>query len=326
MKLLGLSAGRKLGSNEILVKEALMAAEEVGVEVAFIRLLDLNIKPCTGCSACYDSLRAGGAGKCIQKDDFHFLDDQVMECDGLILASPIFVLTPAGLVKDLCDRFGPSHDVTFRRQAKKIRAARGITKGEGPDERSFKKRVGGFITVGGATTSYPLSLGLPLMNLFTFSMKIKNVDQMQVMGITTVGHVIYKPEALARARKLGRNVAEAMKKPIDEVKWMGDELGTCPACHSNLLIVTKKNPVMCPICGIKGELKTDDDRITVTFSENELKRARVNIGGEERWAELDANARRMEAETKLKDYKVPIRLEGLKKYKGYREIHLNKSK
>lgn len=315
MKLLGLSAGRKLGNNEVLVKEAIMGAEEVGVEVGMIRLLDLNIKPCTGCSACYDSLRAGGAGKCVIKDDFHLLDEEMMECDGLILASPIFVNTPCGLVKILNDRLGPSHDVSSRMEAKKIRAVKGITKGEAPDERSFKNRVGGFIAVGGATTFYPMALGLPLMNLFTLPMHITIVDQMLVGGTTRFGHAVLRPDALSRARKLGRNIAEAMKKPIDEIKWMGDELGTCPACHSNLLLVTDKNPIMCSICGMRGEIKTDGDKITVSFSEKELKRSRVTLAGAgERWTELEGNFSRL-----IDESQVP---EKVKKYKGYREIRL----
>ena len=47
MKVLGLTCGRRLSNTEILVKEALMGAEEMGVEVEIVRLMDLSIKPCT---------------------------------------------------------------------------------------------------------------------------------------------------------------------------------------------------------------------------------------------------------------------------------------
>jgi len=52
MKVLGLACGRKMSNTEILVKEALMGAEETGAEVELVRLMDLNIKPCTGCNSC----------------------------------------------------------------------------------------------------------------------------------------------------------------------------------------------------------------------------------------------------------------------------------
>lgn len=149
MKLLGLACGRKMDDTEVLVKEALMAAEESGAEVGFIRLADLNIKPCQGCTACLQSLFAGGAGNCALEDDMPFLDEQIMACDGLILGSPVYTMTPSSSLKILCERFGPSHDVSFRLEAKKISAATG--KGKGPDERSFKERVGAFISIGGGS-------------------------------------------------------------------------------------------------------------------------------------------------------------------------------
>jgi len=50
MKVLGSTCGRKMSNTEILVREALMRAEEMGAEVETVRLMDLNIKPCTWCN------------------------------------------------------------------------------------------------------------------------------------------------------------------------------------------------------------------------------------------------------------------------------------
>ena len=211
MKILGLSAGRKMGNSEVLLKEAMMAAEQEGAEIGMIRLLDLDLRPCTGCLACYSSLTQGGAGNCVLKDDLPFLDEQLMECDALILASPVFVLGPHGLIKVLNDRLGPSHDMGFRLEAKRIRAAKSVITGEGPDERSFKKRVGAFVAVAGAPTPKAAPFALPLMNLFTWPSRIAVVDQMQVLGASLYGSVVLMPDAIERAGRLGRNVVEAMK-------------------------------------------------------------------------------------------------------------------
>ena len=314
MKLLGLSCGRKMQNTEVLVKEAMRAAAESGVNVGMIRLLDLDIKPCTGCTKCVQSLMQGGPGKCVIKDDLHLVDEQLMECDGLILGSPVFVLTPHGLLKVMSDRFGPSHDYAFRMAAKEIRDARGS--GKGPDERSFKTRVGGFIIVGGAITPHWLSLGLPLMNLFTFPSHIHVVDQMQVLGVSRWGHVVLNDEAMAKARTLGRHVAGAMGRPESELTWMGDEPGTCPVCHSSLLTVPKKNPVECAICGIKGEITVEGDEITVTFSEEEQKKARLTIAGKlKHYHEIRNNFRIAMARKDLDQ--IPGRLN---KYEYYGEI------
>lgn len=254
MRILGLSCGRKMQNTEVLVKEAMRGAEELGADVGMIRLLDLDIKPCTGCVSCVRSLIQGGPGKCVIKDDLHLVDEQLMECDGLILGSPVFVLTPHGLLKVISDRFGPSH--------------------------------------------------------------IQVVDQMQVLGVSRWGHVVLNDEAMARARKLGHNVAQAMGKSEKEMKWMGDEPGTCPVCHSNLLTVTKKNPIECAICGIRGEIKVEGDDIFVTFSEEERKKARLTVAGKmEHYHEIRDNFRIAAARKDLDQ--IPERL---KKYEGYREI------
>jgi multimeric flavodoxin WrbA len=314
MKLLGLSCGRKMQNTEVLVKEAMRGAEELGADVGMIRLLDLDIKPCTGCVSCVRSLMQGGPGKCVIKDDLHLVDEQVMECDGLILGSPVFVLTPHGLLKVMSDRFGPSHDYAFRMEAQKIRDAKGT--GKGPDDRSFKDRVAGFISVGGAVTPHWLSLGLPLMNLFTFPSHIQVVDQMQVLGVSRWGHVVLNDEAMARARKLGQNVAKVMGKSEKEVRWMGDEPGTCPVCHSNLMTVSGKNPIECAICGIKGEINVEGDDIFVNFSEEEQKKARLTVAGKlEHYLEIRDNFRLAAARKDLDQ--IPERL---KKYEGYKEI------
>jgi multimeric flavodoxin WrbA len=320
------------GTNEVLVKEALMAAEEMGIDVGFIRMFDLDIKPCKSCMACVMSLFTGGAGQCSIKDDLAFVDEQVMESDGVIVSAPVYVLGPCGLIKDVADRWGPSHDRYWRMQAKKIAESKGK---KGPDERSFKNRVGAIICTGGATTPHWLSFGLPGIHLLMFPSQIKVVDQMQVhpgrYPSMQTKPLVLNEEVLERAGKLGRNVAEAMKAPFDKIEWMGDEPGTCPVCHCNLLTVTNRNPVECPICGIKGEMKIINDEITVTFSEEEKLMSRLNIGGlKDHFDELtgggdlDPDRMRNLMEEMMKSVNAEEFTKGKEKYMGYKEIKMKK--
>jgi multimeric flavodoxin WrbA len=70
MSILGLHCGRRMGNSEILLKEALMGAEErSGVEAEIIRLMDLTIKPCTGCEACTKKRYRGEDMDCVMKGD-----------------------------------------------------------------------------------------------------------------------------------------------------------------------------------------------------------------------------------------------------------------
>ena len=72
MKILGISAGTKNGSNDAVCKEALMGAKEMGAEVEFIRVLDLDIKHCTGCIACVKALMTGKGNLCSLRDEFKY--------------------------------------------------------------------------------------------------------------------------------------------------------------------------------------------------------------------------------------------------------------
>ena len=72
-KIMGVTAGRKNSNSEILLKEALMACEELGAEVRMINLKDFHIEPCTGCTSCTrgmaqgkntDHGRAAESGRC----------------------------------------------------------------------------------------------------------------------------------------------------------------------------------------------------------------------------------------------------------------------
>lgn len=312
MKLLGLCAGRKMGNSEILLKEALMAAkEELGIEVALLRLHDLKIKPCIGCISCSKDQQSGGTGKCVLKgDDMPFFNEKLLECDGIILSSPVYILGPPGYFKVLCDRIGPSHDVAWQMEAKKIAEKEG--RKSKIDPRFFKSRVGAFISVGGAPASDWLSLGLPLMHTFTFPMQIEVVDQMQVLATPLPGQVVLNEKALERARRLGRNVARFIGKPSEQIKWMGDEPGTCPVCHSNVMLLGETSTVECAICGIRGELREENGEITVTFPKEQQAIARLTLEGKKLHFDdvvrtVGKNARLMgEIPPKLEKYK-PLR-------------------
>ncbi|MFH1153668.1 MAG: flavodoxin family protein [Pseudomonadota bacterium] len=278
MKILGLTCGRKLSNTEIVVKEALMAAEEKGAEVELVRLLDLDIKPCTGCNACVISLlEKGGAGECVIKDDdFGFIDEKILECDGLVVGTPIYEKTPQGLLKVLNDRMGPSHDLAFRIIAKKIRKQKGITKGKGPDERSFKPRVASLFAVGGSDWT---TLALPLLQIFALPMNITVVDQQLFDWTALPASVLLKEDYLARARRSGAHLADSLGKPPEQATYIGPP-GVCPVCHSSVLELGKTaDMALCAVCGVKGTLKTDKETYRIEVTEKERLLAHTLLSG-----------------------------------------------
>lgn len=315
MKILGISCGRKMSNSEILVKEALMGAEEMGAEVELVRLHDLNLKPCTGCNACVISLfEKGGPGDCvIRDDDFKFIDEKIMECDGLILSSPIYEKSPSGQLKILNDRMGPSHDVAMRMIATKIRAEKNITTGKAPDERSFKRRVASLIAVGGSEWD---NLALPMMHLYTLSMQMEVVDKILVNWVALPGVVALKDDELKRARISGRHVAETLMKPVEEFKYIGEQ-GLCPMCHSKLIEVRNGDdnyPAICGICGVKGTLNVENGKVKFEVKEEDKVHSHVLLSGKfEHCDELNKISLRPAANI----HELPERLEKYRNYLTY---------
>ncbi len=247
MKVLGLCGGRRLGNSEILVKEALMAAEDAGATVEIIRLMDLDIKPALG----------DGEGR-VKADDAAFLNKKIVESDGLIFGAPVYSLTAPGISMLMRDRVSIRHAVLP------------------------KPQIGALIAVGGTDW---VALSLPTMYLFLPQGQVKLVDQMLVPFISFRGIVVLDEAALTRAHRLGSNVARAITLPVDLVKYVGDEYAACPICQQNILRI-KGNSVECPICDVRGRLEIQGDAIKVNFTAEDLKTYRWGQQGLDRHSEI----------------------------------------
>lgn len=89
-KIMGITAGRKNGNSEILLKEALMACEEAGAEVTMINLRDFHLIDCTGCTACTKAMSMGKHAGCVldEKDDKKKIMDVMLNQDAVIFSAP----------------------------------------------------------------------------------------------------------------------------------------------------------------------------------------------------------------------------------------------
>ena len=313
MKVLGLTCGRRMSNTEILVKEALMGAEEMGAEVELVRLLDLDIKPCTGCNSCViDLFEKAGSGDCVIKsDDFKWIDDKILDADGMVVGSPIYEKAPQGMLKVLNDRMGPSHDLAFRMIAKKIREEKGITAGIGPDERSFKPRAMSLFAVGGSDWT---TLGLPLLQIFALPMNWAVVDQQLFNWTALPGVVALKQEMLDRAKRSGRHIVETLKQPIEKAEYIGQQ-GRCPICHSNVLELGKADgPVICAVCGVKGTLKTVGDDYVLDVTPEAWALSDVLLSGKFHHGD-DLRTRSLMPDPRMAE--IPVLLEKYKSYLTY---------
>ena len=248
-RVLGLGCGQPHGSAEILLKAALRAAEGEGAEVGLVRLDELRLP--------------GGAAESAEPDDAWWLWERLVQCDGLIVSTPIISRTVAARLKLLGDRLlGPNADAAI---IEGLLALRG--QGREPavpfrvDERVLKPRVAGFLAVGGSLTPQWRALALPMMHATTFSMHIAVVDQVQFEGAGTPRSVLLDPAAIDRAALLGRNVASQLGVAFEAARYLGPP-GLCPMCHLDV-IVLRGADVGCATCGARG-LLAPDQQVTWT--------------------------------------------------------------
>lgn len=318
MKILGLSFGRKNRNSDILVKEALLGAKEAGAEIAFLNMMDKQIGHCTGCAACDRRREKGGPSRCIIKDDFPFVEDAILEADGIIVAAPVYVLGPIGQYKNLVDRMGPSHDRSQMERENAKRIAQGKTGEELLDPRLFKDRFLGMISVGGARTENWTSMGLPNMHLFSFSMQMNVVDHYNAYRMGDIVNPLFDDELLARMRQMGRSVAESIGTPRLEAEWKGDKPGICPLCHNDLLTIKTGTTVECPICGMEGTLSIEDGQIKATFTEEQIERSRQRQGGvDDHMDEIASFGPIVQAKLTESGHLLP---EKMKRFDGIREL------
>lgn len=110
MKILAINGSpRKNASNTLRLVEAVMeGAKSAGAETEIIDITGKDVNFCIGCSTCYST------GECIHDDDGAEIFAKVMEADGLVLASPVYLDTVTAQLKRWLDRLADTvHCQTF---------------------------------------------------------------------------------------------------------------------------------------------------------------------------------------------------------------------
>lgn len=89
---------RLSGNTALLLDHAVQGAVEAGATVEKLVLRDLKMSPCLEIYGCKET------GRCVIQDDFQQVHEQLLACQGLMLASPIFFYTVSAHTKILMDR------------------------------------------------------------------------------------------------------------------------------------------------------------------------------------------------------------------------------
>ena len=83
--IIALGSPRKSGNSAVLAKRVMEGAESAGGSCESFFLHGMNIKPCTACDACLESMDRF----CIIEDEMKPLYPKILEAGALVFASPV---------------------------------------------------------------------------------------------------------------------------------------------------------------------------------------------------------------------------------------------
>lgn len=89
---------RKGGNSDLLCDEFMRGAIEAGHEVEKIRVQEKKVACCIACYACRDT------GVCAIKDNMAEIMQKMIECDVMVLASPVYFYSIDAQLKAVIDR------------------------------------------------------------------------------------------------------------------------------------------------------------------------------------------------------------------------------
>ena len=90
---------RKGGNSDILCDQFMKGAIEQGNQVEKIFIAEKKIAPCSGCYFCRKS-----GGRCALNDDMGEILQKIIDCDVLVLSSPVYFYSMSAQLKMVIDR------------------------------------------------------------------------------------------------------------------------------------------------------------------------------------------------------------------------------
>ncbi len=277
MKIIGLDFSPAGSVCAELLESALASAAECGAEVGSIRMLEKHVGQCTSCARCpinFLAKKSTDFPVCVLEDDFAEVRDRIIESDGLIMASPGDNQVPSGAFYCLLNRMITPFDYSVLVREHRERVASG---GKGLDPKFLKRRPIVFISDSASADDSAADMVLPSMERFGV-----------FFGSPLVGTLAHcgpqdDPARLGRFREqaslLGKKLVEAVDTDPDSVRFTG-EPGLCPQCHGiSFTIVGEGTRIMCPVCGMTGDLDVVNGEPKAVFSAEAISTSHPRFKG-----------------------------------------------
>jgi multimeric flavodoxin WrbA len=185
---------RRQGNTALLLKEVVQGARDGGCPVEEVYLRDLKMSPCLELYGCKQT------GRCVIQDDFQDLYDRLLNCEALLLASPIFFYALSAQTKILLDRCQSLW-------VKKYWIEKTPFGGREPS------RKGLFISVGASQGKRLFEGALLSVRYFFDVLDMELWKTLLFRGLDFEGDVLKHPAYLEEAYQTGLDLARGLTKP-----------------------------------------------------------------------------------------------------------------
>lgn len=182
-----LGSPRKGGNGETLARKVAEAVEQGGGTVEYIRLNNLDLRPCQGCGGCDKT------GNCVVKDDMIPLFQTADDADRILLVSPVYFY---GLSAQ-CKIFG---DRMQARWARKYLLKKRFRQGE--------ERRGYLISTAATKGSKIFDCSILTTKYIYDAMDVDYGGELLVKGVDKRKAVLEVPDEMTLAEKFGRDIVE----------------------------------------------------------------------------------------------------------------------
>jgi multimeric flavodoxin WrbA len=171
-----------------MLDAAIEGARGAGAEVEKVALSDLGSHPCLNCGACQRT------GRCVQRDGYTELNEKLRAADRIVLAAPIYFGSLCAQAKCLIDR------------GQAFWAEKYVLKRE-PPPRAVERR-GLLVSCGGfAKGNKFLASAESIVKIWLLCQDVKYAGAVFEPGVDAKGAILSHPEALARCRSAGAELA-----------------------------------------------------------------------------------------------------------------------
>lgn len=184
---------RRRGNSDILLRRFLDGARREGAEVEGVHLRDYDFRPCIGCETCRKKHRCEGLN-----DGMQLLYPKIIASRGLILISPTHNYNVTAWMKAFIDRLYCFYDFDGERP------------GPWSSRLSSQGRKAVVATVCEQEDPRDMGFTLEAMRLPLEALGYEVIGELSVYRTFERGKVKEDPEALLRARDLGKDLARSL--------------------------------------------------------------------------------------------------------------------